>query len=83
MSAGDRRVFAFFFAAMIFLLRALMIGSNNAWNVTLYNNLRFNFTCDIATVASIYRVSSEVRPARGNVDNMPLIASRWLSARQI
>ena len=33
----------------------LMIGSNNAWNVTLYDNLRFNFTRDIAPVASIYR----------------------------
>jgi tripartite-type tricarboxylate transporter receptor subunit TctC len=33
----------------------LMIGSNNAWNVTLYNNLSFNFTRDIAPVASIYR----------------------------
>jgi len=32
-----------------------MIGSNNAWNVTLYDNLRFNFTRDIAPVASIYR----------------------------
>jgi tripartite-type tricarboxylate transporter receptor subunit TctC len=33
----------------------LMIGSNNAWNVTLYDNLRFNFLRDIAPVASIYR----------------------------
>jgi len=33
----------------------LMIGSNNAWNVTLYDNLRFNFIRDIAPVASIYR----------------------------
>ena len=33
----------------------LMIGSNNAWNVTLYENLSFNFTRDIAPVASIYR----------------------------
>src|SRR5262245_16466310 len=33
----------------------LMIGSNNAWNVTLYDNLSFNFTRDIAPVASIYR----------------------------
>jgi tripartite-type tricarboxylate transporter receptor subunit TctC len=33
----------------------LMIGSNNAWNVTLYKNLSFNFTRDIAPVASIYR----------------------------
>jgi tripartite-type tricarboxylate transporter receptor subunit TctC len=33
----------------------LMIGSNNAWNVTLYNNLSFNFIRDIAPVASIYR----------------------------
>jgi len=33
----------------------LMIGSNNAWNVTLYDNLSFNFIRDIAPVASIYR----------------------------
>jgi tripartite-type tricarboxylate transporter receptor subunit TctC len=33
----------------------LMIGSNNAWNVTLYNNLSFNFIRDIVPVASIYR----------------------------
>jgi tripartite-type tricarboxylate transporter receptor subunit TctC len=33
----------------------LMIGSNNAWNVTLYNHLSFNFTRDITPVASIYR----------------------------
>jgi tripartite-type tricarboxylate transporter receptor subunit TctC len=33
----------------------LMIGSNNAWNVTLYDNLRFNFIRGIAPVASIYR----------------------------
>ena len=32
----------------------LMIGSNNAWNVTLYDNLGFNFLRDIAPVASIY-----------------------------
>ena len=32
----------------------LMIGSNNAWNVTLYDNLSFNFLHDIAPVASIY-----------------------------
>jgi tripartite-type tricarboxylate transporter receptor subunit TctC len=32
----------------------LMIGSNNAWNVTLYDNLSFNFLRDIAPVASIY-----------------------------
>ena len=31
-----------------------MIGSNNAWNVTLYDNLGFNFLRDIAPVASIY-----------------------------
>jgi tripartite-type tricarboxylate transporter receptor subunit TctC len=31
----------------------LMIGSNNAWNVTLYDNLSFNFLRDIAPVASI------------------------------
>ena len=33
----------------------MMIGSNNAWNVTLYKNLSFNFIRDIAPVASIYR----------------------------
>jgi tripartite-type tricarboxylate transporter receptor subunit TctC len=33
----------------------LMIGSNNAWNVTLYDHLSFNFIRDIAPVASIYR----------------------------
>jgi tripartite-type tricarboxylate transporter receptor subunit TctC len=32
----------------------LMIGSNNAWNVTLYDNTSFNFLRDIAPVASIY-----------------------------
>jgi tripartite-type tricarboxylate transporter receptor subunit TctC len=32
----------------------LMIGSNNAWNVTLYDNLSFNFLRDIAPIASIY-----------------------------
>jgi tripartite-type tricarboxylate transporter receptor subunit TctC len=33
----------------------LMIGSNNAWNVTLYDNLSFDFARDIAPVASIIR----------------------------
>jgi len=33
----------------------LMIGSNNAWNVALYDNLNFSFTRDIAPIASIYR----------------------------
>jgi tripartite-type tricarboxylate transporter receptor subunit TctC len=33
----------------------LMIASNNAWNVTLYDNLNFNFIRDIAPIASIYR----------------------------
>jgi len=33
----------------------LMIGSNNAWNVTLYDNLGFDFVRDIAPVASIVR----------------------------
>jgi tripartite-type tricarboxylate transporter receptor subunit TctC len=33
----------------------LMIGSNNAWNVTLYDNLSFNFIRDITPIASIYR----------------------------
>ena len=43
----------------------LMIGSNNAWNVTLYDNLRFNFIRDIAPVASIYRGPAvlEVHPS--------------------
>jgi tripartite-type tricarboxylate transporter receptor subunit TctC len=31
----------------------LMIGSNNAWNVTLYDNLSFDFLRDIAPVAGI------------------------------
>src|SRR5262245_4390306 len=35
----------------------LMIASNNAWNVTLYDNLNFNFIPDIAPIASIYRGS--------------------------
>ena len=35
----------------------LMIGSNNAYNMTLYDNLNFNFLRDIAPVASIYRGS--------------------------
>jgi tripartite-type tricarboxylate transporter receptor subunit TctC len=33
----------------------LMIGSNNAWNVTLYDNLSFDFIRDVAPVASIIR----------------------------
>jgi tripartite-type tricarboxylate transporter receptor subunit TctC len=33
----------------------LQIGAHNAWNVTLYDNLSFNFIRDIAPVASIYR----------------------------
>jgi tripartite-type tricarboxylate transporter receptor subunit TctC len=33
----------------------LQIGAHNAWNVTLYDNLSFNFVRDIAPVASIYR----------------------------
>jgi tripartite-type tricarboxylate transporter receptor subunit TctC len=33
----------------------LMIGSNHAWNVTLYDHLNFNFVNDIAPVASIYQ----------------------------
>jgi tripartite-type tricarboxylate transporter receptor subunit TctC len=33
----------------------LQMGANNAWNVTLYDNLRFDFLRDIAPVASIYR----------------------------
>jgi len=31
----------------------LMTGANNAWNVTLYDNLNFDFLRDIAPVASI------------------------------
>jgi tripartite-type tricarboxylate transporter receptor subunit TctC len=31
----------------------LMVGANNAWNATLYNNLNFDFLRDIAPVASI------------------------------
>jgi len=43
----------------------LMIGSNNAWNVALYDNLSFNFIRDIAPVASIYRGPAvlEVHPS--------------------
>ena len=43
----------------------LMIGSNNAWNVTLYDHLSFNFIRDIAPVASIYRGPAvlEVHPS--------------------
>jgi tripartite-type tricarboxylate transporter receptor subunit TctC len=33
----------------------LMVGANNAWNATLYDNLSFNFIRDIAPIASIYR----------------------------
>jgi tripartite-type tricarboxylate transporter receptor subunit TctC len=33
----------------------LMIGSNHAWNATLYDNLGFDFVRDIAPVASIVR----------------------------
>jgi tripartite-type tricarboxylate transporter receptor subunit TctC len=33
----------------------LMVGSNNAWNVTLYDKLNFDFIRDVAPVASIYR----------------------------
>jgi tripartite-type tricarboxylate transporter receptor subunit TctC len=32
-----------------------MVGSNNAFNVTLYDNLSFDFVRDIAPVGSIYR----------------------------
>ena len=38
----------------------LMIGSNNAYNMTLYDNLSFNFLRDIAPVASIYSGSGVV-----------------------
>ena len=33
----------------------LQIGAHNAWNVTLYNNLSFDFLRDVAPCASIYR----------------------------
>ena len=33
----------------------LMIGSTNAWNVTLYDNLSFDFVRDTAPVASVVR----------------------------
>src|SRR6516164_8386854 len=45
----------------------LMIGSNNAWNVTLYDNLRFNFTRDIAPVASL--------PRTGCLSGTPVVPS--------
>jgi tripartite-type tricarboxylate transporter receptor subunit TctC len=35
----------------------LLIASNNAWNVTLYDNLNFNFARDIAPIASMFRGS--------------------------
>jgi tripartite-type tricarboxylate transporter receptor subunit TctC len=34
----------------------LMIGSNNAWNVTLYDNLSFNFLRDIAPRKYLQRI---------------------------
>src|SRR6516165_1820731 len=33
----------------------LQLSSSNAWNATLYDNLKFDFIRDIAPVASIYR----------------------------
>jgi tripartite-type tricarboxylate transporter receptor subunit TctC len=33
----------------------LLIGSNNSWNATLYDSLKFDFIRDIAPVASIHR----------------------------
>jgi tripartite-type tricarboxylate transporter receptor subunit TctC len=33
----------------------LLAGSNDAWNATLYDNLKYNFTRDIAPVASVSR----------------------------
>jgi tripartite-type tricarboxylate transporter receptor subunit TctC len=33
----------------------LQLSSSNAWNVTLYDNLKFDFIRDIVPVASIYR----------------------------
>src|SRR5262249_2910323 len=43
----------------------LMVGSNNAFNVTLYDNLSFDFVRDIAPVGSMYRGLSvlEVLPS--------------------
>src|SRR5262245_15779320 len=35
----------------------LLISSSNAWNVTLYDNLSFNFIRDIVPIASIFRGS--------------------------
>jgi len=57
----------------------LMIGSNNAWNVTLYDNLSFNFIRDIAPVASIYRGPAVlvVHPeVRSRIDRLCQIQSR-------
>jgi tripartite-type tricarboxylate transporter receptor subunit TctC len=58
----------------------LMIGSNNAWNVTLYDNLSFNFIRDIAPVASIYRgpavlVVHRRFSCRSTCDGMPLVCT--------
>lgn len=36
----------------------LQVGTNNAWNASLYDKLNFNFIRDIAPVATIYRGSS-------------------------
>src|SRR2546425_2056786 len=43
----------------------LAIGSNNMINATLYEKLNYNFICDIAPVASVYRVPQvmEVNPS--------------------
>jgi tripartite-type tricarboxylate transporter receptor subunit TctC len=38
----------------------LMIGSNNSWNATLYDNLKFDFIRDIAPVASTHRAMNIV-----------------------
>jgi tripartite-type tricarboxylate transporter receptor subunit TctC len=42
----------------------LAIGSNNMINATLYQKLNYDFICDIAPVASVYRVPQvmEVNP---------------------
>ena len=43
----------------------LLVTATNAWNVTLYDNLNFNFIRDIAPVASIIRTPfvMEVNPS--------------------
>ena len=43
----------------------LWVGSVNAWNTTIYNNLKFDFVRDIAPIASIIRTPAvmEVNPS--------------------